>query len=162
MRKIGLYAGSFDPITNGHLDIIKRASRLFDVLYVVIMNNTRKQYTFSFEQKQQLASKAIQTLRQDNIQVLARPEQLVAQVAQQLSARWLVRGVRTAEDLNYEIGMQQINQLQSSDLETVYLVAKPQYMYVSSSMVKEVVTYGGQVKGLVPLEVEQALVDKLR
>ncbi|MBA1434322.1 pantetheine-phosphate adenylyltransferase [Bombilactobacillus bombi] len=159
--KIGIYAGSFDPVTNGHLDIIQRSSKLFDRLYVVIMNNTSKHYLFTFREKQELLNNALQQLACQNVQVKVADNQLVADVAQSLNAQWLVRGLRSAADLNYEISMQQINRQQNQHLEIVYLVSQPQYMYVASSMIKEVVKYGGQVTDWVPEVVQSALRQKL-
>ncbi|UQS83758.1 pantetheine-phosphate adenylyltransferase [Bombilactobacillus thymidiniphilus] len=161
MKKVGIYAGSFDPVTNGHLDIIERASHLFDQLYVVVMLNTSKNYTFNFTEKVQLLKTAVASLPVDNVLVESAQEKLVAQVAQELQAHWLVRGIRTAADFNYEISMQQINKLQKPDLETIYLVSSPQYMYLSSSMVKEVAQLNGKIDQLVPNNVAQALLAKL-
>ncbi|AXX64619.1 MAG: pantetheine-phosphate adenylyltransferase [Lactobacillus sp.] len=161
MAKIGVYAGSFDPVTNGHLDIIQRASKLFDQLYVVIMNNTSKKYTFTFAEKQELLKKSLLPLNCSNVEVKTAANQLVAQVAHELGAQFLVRGLRTAADLNYEISMQQINHLQNNKLETMYLVSQPQYMYVASSMIKEVASYGGRVTDWVPEPVALALHQKL-
>ncbi|KJY48595.1 Phosphopantetheine adenylyltransferase [Bombilactobacillus mellis] len=160
-KKIGIYAGSFDPITNGHLDIIQRASNLFDQLYVVLMNNTSKNYLFTFAEKKELVEASLQTLTCDNIQVKVAADKLVAEVAKELGAHFLVRGIRTTADWNYEISMQQINSLQASDLETVYLTAKPEYMFIASSMIKEVAKYGGQITDLVPQPVAVALHQKL-
>ena len=99
-KKIGIYAGSFDPITYGHLDIIQRASNLFDQLYVVLMNNTSKNYLFTFAEKKELVEASLQTLTCDNIQVKVAADKLVAEVAKELGAHFLVRGIRTTADWN--------------------------------------------------------------
>ncbi|NVY95712.1 pantetheine-phosphate adenylyltransferase [Lactobacillus sp. DCY120] len=160
MTKVGLFAGSFDPVTLGHIDLIQRASRLFDHLYVVIMTNSSKNYLFSFVEKENLLQQALAAVDCPNVTVLTAANQLVVTVAQKVQAQFLVRGLRGSADLDYELAMQEINHLQDRQLETVYLVARPQYAHISSSMVKEVAHYGGQVAGLVPPVVATALAQK--
>lgn len=161
MAKIGLYAGSFDPVTNGHLDIIKRANQLFDKMYIALMTNTSKSYTFDFTEKSELLNAALKPLNLNNVEVVTAKGQLLAQVADKLGADYLIRGLRTESDFNYEAAMGRINKHQNKNLDTVYMISSPQYMDVSSSMIKEVAHYGGNISGFVPKNVELALKDKL-
>lgn len=161
MSKIGLYAGSFDPVTNGHLELIQRAATIVDQLYVVIMKNTQKQYTFSFTEKRDLLAASLKDAQAaHNIHLMVSQDQLVTQVAQQVHANFLIRGLRTPADLEYELNMQEVNRLQVGQLETIYLIAHPRYAHISSSMVKEIVYYHGNIDGLVPPVVAQALAAK--
>ncbi|MDO1605307.1 pantetheine-phosphate adenylyltransferase [Lactobacillus sp. YT155] len=158
-EKIALYAGSFDPITNGHLEIIKRAAQIFDKVIVAVMTNTSKHYLFSYEEKQALILNQVQELK--NVEVIDGKNKLTVDLAKELDVHVLVRSMRNTNDFIYESGVEQINRLQADDIETVFLLSDPQYSNVSSSMIKEVASFGGDISKLVDPEVAKKLIEKL-
>lgn len=159
-KKVALYAGSFDPITNGHFDIIKRSSKIFDEVIVAVMTNTAKNYLFSYEEKELLIKNQIKTL--NNVKVIDGKNQLTVNLAKDLKADVLVRSMRNTDDFIYESGVSQINQLQDNNIETLYLLSDTRYSNISSSMIKEIITFGGNVQELVAPEVEKALKEKIK
>ncbi|KRK74417.1 pantetheine-phosphate adenylyltransferase [Lacticaseibacillus nasuensis] len=158
MTKTALYAGSFDPLTNGHLDIIRRASALFDQVIVAPMTNVSKAPLFTSEEKVALINTAVQALA--NVTVVAAPRQLTVAFAQTLGAQYLVRGLRNTADFNYEADIAAMNASLAADLESVFLMAAPRYRFVSSSLIREVASFGGDVTALVPANVATALTAK--
>ncbi|WP_119326898.1 pantetheine-phosphate adenylyltransferase [Companilactobacillus musae] len=159
-EKIGLYAGSFDPITNGHLNIVRRASKLFDKLYVAPMTNTSKNYMFTYQEKKNFIEAEITDLT--NVEVIDSQGKLSTQLAQQLNAGFLVRSMRNPDDFGYESGVASINKVLDKNIETVFLLANDKYATISSSMMKEVAKFGGDISEFVPPAVAQALIKKLR
>jgi len=159
-QKVGLYAGSFDPITNGHLDIIRRSSKLFDKLYVAPMTNTSKKYLFSYEEKKSFIEAEISDLK--NVTVVDGKGELSTKLAQQLGAGFMVRSMRNPDDFGYESGVASINKVLNKNIETIFLLANDRYATISSSMMKEVAKFGGDISEFVPPEVASALIDKLR
>ncbi|HFU4011769.1 TPA: pantetheine-phosphate adenylyltransferase [Streptococcus suis] len=156
--KIGLFTGSFDPITNGHLDLIERASGLFDKLYVGIFTNPNKKGLLSPEQR--LAVLEDLFAKEDKVEALLAKNELVVDVAHRLGVTHLVRGLRNATDLEYESSFDFYNRRLAPDLETVYLIAKPDLKFVSSSQVRELVQFGQDINPYVPLRVSQELDSK--
>lgn len=159
-EKIGLYAGSFDPITNGHLDIIRRASKLFDKLYVAPMTNTSKEYLFTYIEKKQFIEDQITDL--SNVTVIDGKGELSTKLAHQLGAHFMVRSMRNPDDFGYESGVASINRVLDKNIETIFLLANDRYATISSSMMKEVAKFGGDISEFVPPTVAQALIKKLR
>ena len=159
-EKIGLYAGSFDPITNGHLNIIRRASKLFDKLYVAPMTNTSKEYLFTYAEKKQFIEDQIADL--SNVIVIDGKGELSTKLAQQLGAHFMVRSMRNPDDFGYESGVASINRVLDKNIETIFLLANDRYATISSSMMKEVAKFGGDISEFVPPAVAQALIKKLR
>ncbi|KRM23840.1 pantetheine-phosphate adenylyltransferase [Latilactobacillus graminis] len=160
MTKIALFPGSFDPFTNGHMDTVERASRLFDQVIIAVMTNAAKQPLFDATTKVKLIEAATQQL--ENVEVVAQPKTLTATFAKEVGAHYLIRGIRNANDFEYERDIAALNQTQAADLETVLLLAKQEFAFISSSMVKEIATFGGQIEQLVPPVVATALIQKLR
>ncbi|SPC38603.1 pantetheine-phosphate adenylyltransferase [Latilactobacillus fuchuensis] len=160
MSKIALFPGSFDPFTKGHLDTVQRASQLFDQVIIAVMTNAAKQPLFDSPTKVALIAEVTTDL--PNVQVVAQPKTLTADFARQVGARYLIRGIRNANDFEYERDIAALNQTQDDQLETVLLLAKQEYAFISSSMVKEIASFGGQVSQLVPPAVERALKQKLQ
>ncbi|MCK4028170.1 pantetheine-phosphate adenylyltransferase [Streptococcus suis] len=156
--KIGMITGSFDPITNGHLDIIERASGLFDKLYVGIFTNPNKKGLLSPEQR--LAVLEDLFAKEDKVEAFLAKNELVVDVAHRLGVTHLVRGLRNATDLEYESSFDFYNRRLAPDLETVYLIAKPELKFVSSSQVRELVQFGQDINPYVPLRVSQELDSK--
>lgn len=142
MKKIGLFTGTFDPLTQGHMDIIKRASILFDDLYIGIFQNDRKNPLFTSEQRKLMISQEVDHL--DNVHVIVQDEGLTVNVAKKLHVTCLIRSIRNAEDLAYESDMIYFNN-RLGDLETVLFLAKPELQYISSSRVKEIFKLGGDI-----------------
>lgn len=148
MIKKVLYAGSFDPITNGHLDLINRAAKLGDHLIVGVIGNQSKQPFFSVEERVDMIKKATTHIK--NIEV-DHFSGLLADYVKKNSVDVVVRGLRATMDFEYEIQMAQMNaRLYNNDVETIFLMTCPDYSFVSSSIVKEVFNLNGDIKGLVP------------
>ena len=154
-----IFPGSFDPFTNGHLDTVTRAAKMFDTVVVAVMTNTSKRPLFTGAEKVALIKAATADLA--NVEVVAAPSMLTVKFAQQLGATVLVRGVRSGKDLDYEQDRAEMNQVLSPQLETVLLLADKRYRFLSSSLIKEVATFGGDVSSLLPANVNAAVMAKL-
>lgn len=153
--RIGLFTGSFDPITKGHIDLIERASRLFDRLYVGIFYNQAKTGFFTVQVRRQMAEQALAHL--DNVAVLTSQNELAVHVAQQRGVTTLVRGLRNGQDLDYEANMNFYNQALAPGMETIFLLAKPELQYVSSSRVRELMAFKQDVSAYVPQSVVEEI-----
>lgn len=156
---VAIFPGSFDPITNGHLDVIRKAADMFDTIYVVIMTNTHKKYLFSPEKRMELAQAAVNGLH--NVKVIKRPNSLTTEVAKELNAQAIVRGVRNTADFLYEQQIAGLNEKISSKVHTILIFTNPQNSFVASSMVKEVAKFGGKVDQFLPKEAAKALEKKM-
>ena len=156
-EKIAVVPGSFDPITNGHLDIIKRAADVFDTVYVAVLNNSSKQPLFNVEERISLIAEV--TKQFPNIRIES-SSGLLIEYAQQKKAQAIVRGLRAVSDFEYEMQITSMNRVLDEHIETFFIMTKNQYSFLSSSIVKEVAKYGGNVSELVPKVVEQALKGK--
>lgn len=154
-----LYAGSFDPVTNGHVDLIRRAARIFDELVVVVAINTNKQPLFSPQERVNLLTMAMQDL--ENVSFTT-SRGLTVDTFKELNADVLVRGVRNTADLDFETQVAQMNQFLAEQVETVFLPADPKWNFTSSSLIKEVVKMGDSIHGLVPEAVELQLKSRLK
>lgn len=132
---IALFPGSFDPITNGHVETAKKAAEIFDKVYVVAMTNTAKKYLFTPEERADLIRDALREI--PNIEVLERPEEVTVNLAHELHAKVMVRGVRNSADFRYEQEIAGINKKLAPDVNTVLLFASPENSFVASSMIKE-------------------------
>lgn len=148
MSKKALYAGSFDPITNGHLNVIERAAKMYDELTVAVIFNVNKKSLFTLKERLELIRTALSHL--DNVKVDTF-EGLLADYVNQNRFDAVVRGLRATTDFEYEIQMAQMNdRLFTGDTETVFLMTAPEYSFISSSLIKEVASLGGDISGLVP------------
>ena len=156
-EKIAVVPGSFDPITNGHLDIIKRAADVFDVIYVAVLNNSSKNPLFSIEERIQLISEVTKDF--PNVRIDS-SSGLLIDYARSKQAKAIVRGLRAISDFEYEMQITSMNKYLDESIETFFIMTKNQYSFLSSSIVKEVAKYGGQVTGLVPKVVEEELLKK--
>lgn len=146
--KIGLFTGSFDPMTTGHLDIIERASKLFDKLYVGIFYNPHKTGFLTIESRLKTVEKAVGHL--NNVHVLSSHDELVVDVARKLGVHVLVRGLRNATDLQYEASFDFYNHQLAGEMETIYLHSRPEHVYISSSAVRELLKFGQDISKYVP------------
>ena len=155
-----IFPGSFDPLTNGHLETIQTAAKMFDKLYVVIMTNTQKKYLFNEQERVELARTIFES--DEKIEVIGRPLELTIEVARELGALTIVRGLRNDADFNYEREIAQINKTLAPELDTIFLLTGPENSFISSSMIKETALFGGDVSKLVPPEVAIALKKKVR
>ena len=156
--KIGLFTGSFDPMTNGHLDLIERASKLFDKLYVGIFYNPHKMGFLPIESRKKTVEKAVGHLK--NVEVMASHDELVVNVARKLGVQVLVRGLRNATDLQYEASFDYYNHQLASELETIYLHSRLEHIHISSSAVRELLKFGQDISGYVPNTVLEELEDE--
>jgi pantetheine-phosphate adenylyltransferase len=157
---IAVCPGSYDPITNGHIDVITRASEIFDEVIVTVVNaSVRKDRAlFSAEERVGFIEQAtahLPNVRVDTFDVL------IVEYARRVGAKAIVKGLRAISDFEYELEMNQLNRHLAGDIESVYLMAGPQYSFLSSSGVKEIATFGGDVSDLVPDEVARRLKEAL-
>jgi len=158
MSTLAVYPGSFDPLTNGHVDIILRGARLFDRIIVAILVNAEKSPLFSLEERVDIARSVFGN--QANVEVDTFGGLLVDYVERR-HAQVIVRGLRAVSDFEFEFQMALMNQRLNSKIETVFMMPAEQYTYISSRLIKEVFTLGGRVHGLVPELVEQRLREKV-
>ncbi len=154
---IALYPGSFDPITYGHLDIILRASKLCEKVIVVIMGNDEKDGTFTYEERKKMIEQCIESL--ENVEVHIGTG-LTIDYAVQINADVLIRGVRAVTDYEYEMQLATTNMALNSEIETLFLMAKPEYSFLSSSTAKTIAKNGGDLSYFVPDNVAKKLYKK--
>jgi pantetheine-phosphate adenylyltransferase len=157
--KLAVYPGSFDPLTNGHVDIIERGTRLFDKIIVAILVNVEKSPLFSMQERVEIVREVFKG--RPNVEVDTFDGLLVDYVAKR-KADVIVRGLRALSDFETEFQMALMNRRLRPDIETVFMMPAEQYTYISSRLIKEVFSLGGQVRGLVPEIVESRLKDKQR
>jgi pantetheine-phosphate adenylyltransferase len=160
-KSIVVCPGSYDPVTNGHLDVILRAANLYDEVVVAVVNRSvRKDHAlFGIEERLGFIERALA----DHDRIRAEPfSTLVVEFARSLGARAIIKGLRAISDFEYELEMNQLNRRQDPEIESVYLMASPQYSFLSSSGVKELATFGGRIDDLVPDEVARRLQEELR
>ncbi|MDC3132535.1 pantetheine-phosphate adenylyltransferase [Opitutae bacterium] len=155
MRK-AIYPGTFDPITNGHIDVIHRASNLFDSVTVAVAKNASKQPMFDEEKRVQLIKENFQ--RSGNVEVISF-DGLIVDLADKLGAVALIRGLRVASDFEYEFQMAQMNRHLNDSIETVYLMPTEEHFFTSSNLIKQVFKFTDREKQLIPENVHQALVN---
>ena len=156
---IGLYPGSFDPITNGHLDIARRAVKLCGELHVAVVGNPSKKALFSVEQRVELLKKTLGRVPGVRISSF---NGLLVDYARQIGAGIIFRGLRAVSDFEYEFQMALINRTLHPEVEVMFLVPNEKYIFLSSSSIKEVAKFGGRLKGFVPPQVEKALREAYR
>lgn len=157
MKRIAVYPGSFDPVTNGHIDIIRRSSRTFDKVYVAVLVNSSKKPLFSIEQRMEWIRKVTQGL--DNVEVDTFSGLLVDYMREK-GAGIIIKGLRAVSDFEYEFQMALMNHKLSKDIETLFMMTSAKYQYLSSSIVKEVARHGGCLDGLVPDEMKEEILKK--
>ena len=161
--RVAICPGTYDPVTNGHLDIIGRAARVFDRVVVGVVNQpVRKETTlFSAEERMAFIERAIADNGLGNVEVAAFSVLLV-DFAREHGATAIVKGLRAISDFEYEFEMNQLNRNLAPEIESLYILASPNYSFIRSSGVKEIATFGGNVSDLVPAPVAEALVERLK
>ena len=156
-KRIAIYPGSFDPITNGHVDIIKRGARMFDEVVVLIAYNPNKDYLFTIEERMELIREIFSDHKEVKVDCHSG---LLVDYVKLSGANIILRGMRALSDFEYEFQMALMNRRQTKNIETVFLMSGFKWFYTSSRLIKEVVSLGGSVKGLVPDNVNQRLIQK--
>jgi len=157
--KTALYPGTFDPVTNGHLDLIKRASLVFDRLVVAVADNPSKETLLTREERVSLLRVSVKGLKNVEVKHFSG---LTAEYARKLGAMAIIRGLRVFSDFEYEFQMALMNRKLVPEVETVFVVPSEQYTYLSSSLIKDIATFGGDVSGFVPPAVVEKLKEKFR
>lgn len=156
--KVALFPGTFDPLTLGHLDLIKRGSALFDQLAVAVMTNESKHPLFSVDERVQQVKEAVSGLA--NISVIT-AEGLSVDLMNRIGADYLMRGLRNANDFQYERDIAAMNNYLDDQCETIFFLAKPEYQHLSSSLLKEVTSAGGDISAYLPANINEALKKRL-
>ena len=158
--KIGVYPGSFDPFTIGHLDVLKNAAGLFDVVYVAVLNNSAKSPVFSLEERVEMIDRVIESEGLKNVRS-GSFSGLLVDYTKQIGAQYIIRGLRAITDFEYEFQMTALNYQLDSELETIFIMSPPEYMYLSSSIVRELASFNADCSAFVPECVRMALKEKL-
>ncbi len=157
--RIAIYPGSFDPVTLGHLDIIRRTSAVFDRLIVAVMHNQNKKPMFSVEERMAFLERTTKDLA--NVEI-ASFDGLLADYAKQQGACTIVKGLRAVSDFEYEFQMALANRKLNPELDTVFLMTSAEFMYLSSSVVKDIAVHGGSIAGFVPAEIIEDIMRRIR
>jgi len=159
VKKIAIYPGTFDPFTAAHTDIVKRALRIFDEIIVAVAPSQKKMPLFTLEERLDMIRRSVKDL--DGVRTEAFSGLLVEYVVEKRGVA-IIRGLRAVSDFEYEMQMALMNRRLNTDIETVFLMPSEEYSFLTSTMVKEVASFGGSVKSLVPEVVERALKDKFK
>jgi len=155
-----IYAGSFDPFTMGHLNILNRAAVMFEEVIVAIGTNTSKEALFSPEEKLKMIEEVVAERSSDNVRVILHADNLIVDLAEQEGAKVMVRGIRSVTDMEYEMNIASMNKTQAPDIESVFLMADEKYRFVSSSMIKEIAQFDGDVSEMVPDSIAERMKNK--
>jgi len=159
MKKIAIYPGSFDPITNGHVDLIKRASKIFDEVIIAITQNANKSSFLSIEQRVGSVESSIKSL--NNTRVLSF-NSLLVDFARDHDAQIIIRGLRAVSDFEYEFQLSGMNKRLNSEIETLFMTPSEEFANISSSLVREILSLGGDISPFVPYQVKEILLETLQ
>ena len=157
-RKVAIYPGSFDPFTNGHINIIERSVRVFDKVIVAVAHNTTKKTTFTIEERVEIIHEIFRNRPEVKVDYF---QGLLVEYARKMGTNILLRGMRTVSDFEYELQMALSNKTVYPEIETIFMVTEGAYSYISSSLIKEIITLGGSAKEMIPEIVEKKLKQKL-
>jgi pantetheine-phosphate adenylyltransferase len=147
MKRIAIYPGSFDPVTNGHLDVVERGLKLFDHIVVTILTNPKKQFLFSLEERMEMLTTSLTDFHNVEVDTF---DGLLVDYAVQRGASAVLRGLRALSDFEYEFQMALMNRRLNREIQTVFLMTGMRWIYTSSSIIKEAAQFGGDVEGMVP------------
>jgi pantetheine-phosphate adenylyltransferase len=159
VEKLAVYPGSFDPVTNGHLDLVRRATGIFQKVVVAVLRNIQKDCLFTVEERVELLRESVSGLPSVEVDAF---DGLLVDYVRRKKARHILRGIRAVSDFEYEFQMALMNRRLAPDLETVFLMPREEYTYLSSRLVREVARLGGPVEGLVPPPVIRLLKERFR
>jgi len=159
VKSIAIYPGTFDPVTFGHLDVIERAGKIFDKVIVAVTDNIAKKPLFSAGERVELLKK---TTKNFDFVEIDSFQGLLVEYAKKKNAKIILRGLRELSDFTFEFQSAVINRKLDSEIESVFIMTNPKYFYLSSSVVKEIAQFGGNVSNFVPVEVEKALEKKIK
>ena len=154
MNTIAIYPGTFDPITNGHLDIIKRACKMFDTIIVAVANNKAKKSMFSLEKRVEMLKFATQNMAKIKVKEF---DSLLVDFAKNENAKIIIRGLRAVSDFEYELQMSYANQSLNNSIETIFLMPTLNNAFISSSIVRNILSYNGDISHLIPKEIENLI-----
>ena len=158
--KIGIYPGSFDPFTNGHNDILSRSLKIFDKVIIAVVKNSTKNYLFSLEDRIQMVNQLFKD--QENISCIGLDSKLTVNLASELNAKAIIRGLRAVSDFEYEFQIASINRSQNPEIESVFFTPDEKLTFISSSMVKELASYGGDISQFVHADINNAVIKKFK
>lgn len=159
MGKIAIYPGSFDPVTYGHLDLIKRATRIFSTIIVAVAHNTQKRPLFSLEERLQMLKSSTKGIRGIRIQAF---DGLIIDYARKKNIHVLIRGLRMISDFEYELQMALTNRRLDEEIETIFLMPSERYSFLSSTLLKEAASLGADISSFVPKAVAKRVLERLR
>ncbi len=157
--KLGIYPGTFDPLTNGHLDLIERGLRIFDEIIVAVAPSPKKQPLFTLEERLRIIGEAVKDCKNVRIEAF---NGLLVDYVREGGGIAIIRGLRAVSDFEYELQMALMNRRLDMNIETVFMMPSEEYSFLTSTIIKEVASFGGSVKGLVPEAVEKALKKKFK
>ena len=158
--KLGIYPGSFDPFTNGHNDILSRSLKIFDKVIIAVVKNSAKNYLFSLEDRVQMIDDLFKD--HENISCVGLDSKLTVDLASELNAQAIIRGLRAVSDFEYEFQIASINRSQNPEIESVFFTPDEKLTFISSSMVKELASYGGDISEFVNSDIKNALMRKFK
>ena len=158
--KLGIYPGSFDPFTNGHNDILSRSLKIFDKVIIAVVKNSAKNYLFSLEDRVRM--KKDQFKDHEKISWMGLDSKLTVDLASELNAQAIIRGLRAVSDFEYEFQIASINRSQNPEIESVFFTPDEKLTFISSSMVKELASYGGDISKFVHADIKAALLKKFK
>ncbi|HDH06279.1 MAG TPA: pantetheine-phosphate adenylyltransferase [Nitrospirae bacterium] len=159
MNKTAIYPGTFDPITNGHIDLVKRTLKIFDEVIIAVAPSRKKKPLFTIDERIVLIKQSIRNLKGARADAFS---DLLVDYTKRLKSKAIIRGLRVVSDFEYELQMALMNRRLNADIETVFMMPSQDYTFLSSTLIRELASFGGSVRGLVPGVVEKALREKFR